>query len=76
MRRLGNLAGILMVSCLLVGCGSSGESTATPENLDAAVAAVKKMKKQSDDFTTEQAKSTSASKGKGGEFAPKSPRKN
>ncbi len=71
MRRLGHLAGISVISSLLVGCGGGGESTATPENLDAAAAAVKKMKLQSDAYTQE-AKSTSAPKGKGGAFAPKS----
>ena len=59
MRRLGHLAGILVISCLLVGCGGGGESTATPENLDAAAAAMKKMKLQSDAYV-QQAKSTSA----------------
>ncbi len=64
-----------MVSCLHLGCGDSGESTATPQNLDAAVAAVNKMKKRSDDYT-QQTKSTSASKGKEGASAPKSGRTN
>jgi hypothetical protein len=76
MRQLAHFAGILIFSCLHVGCGGdSGESTATPQNLDAAVAAVNKMKKRSDDFT-QQAKSTSAPNGKGGASAPKSGRTN
>jgi hypothetical protein len=43
MRRLWHLVGMLLISSLLSGCGESGESTATPDNLDAARDAAKKM---------------------------------
>ena len=43
MKRLGHLVGTLVISSLLAGCGESGESTATPANLDDAANAAKKM---------------------------------
>lgn len=43
MRPSWRLVGVLLVSSLLTGCGESGESTATPDNLQAAADAAKKM---------------------------------
>lgn len=43
MRGLRLLVGMLLVSSMFAGCGDSGESTATPANLDAARDAAKKL---------------------------------
>jgi predicted small lipoprotein YifL len=43
MRRSWHLVAMLVISSSLSGCGESGESTATPANLDAARDAAKKL---------------------------------
>jgi hypothetical protein len=45
MRRAWSVVGTVVVSCVLAGCGDGGgEATATPDNLDAARDAAKKMR--------------------------------
>ncbi|MGP0068325.1 MAG: hypothetical protein ACLQGP_32605 [Isosphaeraceae bacterium] len=61
--------GMLMVSFVLAGCGG-GESTATPDNLDAAREAAKKLQQRE-----AAAKQKSPSDAKGEANAPKSGRK-
>jgi hypothetical protein len=72
MRRVWHELGTVMLSCLLAGCGG-GESTATPENLDAASEAAKKMRLRELAAAKDKSKTATAPKAEAG--ATESPKK-